>query len=892
MENENKYSLKKLTLIFTAIFAVCAVGIYFVYIVNDKTLLRFEFANKDSFSQRYMFIFEFKRFLSNLFADGTVNTWDWSIGLGTDGFAFNTANLLNPFSYLMAFSPAKYVDVVFTATVIMRLYLTGFCFMLFARKINLSNTGIIFGATLYTFSPWIIHASLVQATFLLAPIMLPLVLLGVEKVLRKESPALFILSVGYTIITTFFFAYIIGIITLIYFFIRRLTYDEGKTVKEFFVDTGKFIGFGIVGIMISAIGTWLTVVKYFASTSSTGKSVPLMMTQEQLLRMPMKLVDWITIFGSDSMIGLAPICLVLLPAIFMLALKRKANAIIALLMLIGAAIPYVNSAFNFFSYPSGRWMFAITFFIVLSAMECLDSGMLEKTHVKILTLAFMAGYTGYLLWLQKILTPNELKLVIVNFVVAAIVTIVVLIGKRESKELLLKKAVPAITVIGLVAAYNASWGLNNEGYEGPDGYLSRGQAQSLLAETPQRIGPKIKDSDFYRIDQVDEVTGIRMPHGKMNEAMYFGNRTNYVFYSSVNADWLRYNKLLGNNMGYYKRVAPNSNDNRFGLDFLSGTKYFIGSDAKHKDASNYAGYGFEYDKSIDGTEVLKSKYNMGLGCAYYYYMHESDWLTLSYPEREIAMLRAAILPDDRKPGGLKELKPEEVNSGVKKLKYSVKMDEKDNNVKYLSAKNDDNHAIIISIKGKDSQFPGTICASVDNGVVKKINIDERDTERALPDVEDFTMYLGTGEEAAKRIRVNLFAGKNHNPCEYDEIILYQVPVASYDKNAKELAAGRIKTTEFGNDTYKGTVDCKENSLLYLSIVDADGWDIYADGKKCKKIDKVNVAFTGVFLPKGTHRIEMVYHTKGFFVGLIITLAGLVIMIAILRIWKGRRGLSS
>ncbi|MBQ9179360.1 MAG: YfhO family protein, partial [Firmicutes bacterium] len=167
-----------------------------------------------------------------------------------------------------------------------------------------------------------------------------------------------------------------------------------------------------------------------------------------------------------------------------------------------------------------------------------------------------------------------------------------------------------------------------------------------------------------------------------------------------------------------------------------------------------------------------------------------------------------------------------------------------------------------------------------------------DTERALPDVEDFTMYLGTGEEAAKRIRVNLFAGKNHNPCEYDEIILYQIPVASYDKSARELAAGRIKTTEFDNDTYKGTVDCKENSLLYLSIVDADGWDIYADGKKCKKIDKVNVAFTGVFLPKGAHKIEMVYHTKGFFVGLIITLAGLVIMIAILRIWKGRRGRSS
>ena len=135
--------------------------------------------------------------------------------------------------------------------------------------------------------------------------------------------------------------------------------------------------------------------------------------------------------------------------------------------------------------------------------------------------------------------------------------------------------------------------------------------------------------------------------------------------------------------------------------------------------------------------------------------------------------------------------------------------------------------------------------------------------------------------------MNLYAEKNHSPCEYEEIVLYQIPVASYDNNAKELATGRIKTTELGNDIYKGTVDCKKDSLLYLSIVDADGWDIYADGEKCKKTDKVNIAFTGIFLPKGTHKIEMIYHTKGLGVGLIITLAGLVIMVVILKYKKGR-----
>ena len=86
MEKGLDYNLKKATLTYTAIFAIAAIGVYFLFIYNDKTLLRFAFENKDSFSQRYMFIFEFKRFLSTLFSGGTVNTWDWSIGLGAVEF--------------------------------------------------------------------------------------------------------------------------------------------------------------------------------------------------------------------------------------------------------------------------------------------------------------------------------------------------------------------------------------------------------------------------------------------------------------------------------------------------------------------------------------------------------------------------------------------------------------------------------------------------------------------------------------------------------------------------------------------------------------------------------------------------------------------------------------
>lgn len=877
MHNEKSYGLKKSTLIFTALFAVCTVGIYFAFIMNDKTLLRFDFVNKDSFSQRYMFIFEFKRFVANLFQGNQINTWDWSIGLGADGFAFNAPNLFNPFSWIMLLSPAKYMDIAFTATVIIRLYLTGFFFMLYARKIGLKDNYVIFGAILYTFAPWTVHASLVQATFLMATMMLPLVLLGVEKVLRRESPVLFILSVGYTIVVSFFFAYIIGIITVLYYFVRRIFIKTEGGGKEFFTDTIKFIGLGMVGIMISAFALIVTINKYFATTSGTGKEIPFFLTKLQLLRMPMKLTDWITVFGSDSMIGVVPICIVAIPGIVYLAYKKRASGIMTLLLLIGAAFPVVSSMFNFFSYPSGRWMFVLAFFFIIATMEFLQSEVFEKRLMKILITITVAVYMGYLMWLYKILSHEELRLVAVNAGLLVVLGAVVIAAGSGKKELMMGKVVPVITIVGLVAAFNVSWGINNEGYEGPKGYLARGQAQELLNETPQKVGPKIKDDGFYRIDQVDELTGIRAPHGKMNEAMYFGNRSNYAFHSSVNMGWLELNKHMGNNMGYYKRVAPNSNDNRFGLDLLEGTKYFLGNNENHDDSTNYAGYGFKKYKTIDGTEVLKNEYSIGLGCAYDKYMYESDWLKLSYADREIAMLKAVILPDGEETYGLQEMKGSEVKSGVKELDYRMTENKDQPTLKKITAKNDDEHAAILSIKGIDQNYPEMVKAIVNNGKIVKTNADDRGTERALADIKDFTMYLGTGEDATKNIELDYHGGEERDPCSYEKIVLYQVPVKTYADSARNLEKNKLKEIKFDNDTYKGEIDCKKDSILFFSITDSDGWDVLVDGEKAKKIEGANVAFVGVPLSKGHHRIDMEYHTKGLAIGIVLSVLGLVIM---------------
>ena len=208
---------------------------------------------------------------------------------------------------------------------------------------------------------------------------------------------------------------------------------------------------------------------------------------------------------------------------------------------------------------------------------------------------------------------------------------------------------------------------------------------------------------------------------------------------------------------------------------------------------------------------------------------------------------------------------------------------------HITAKNDDKHAMIMSIQGVGSQFSGKIYAKANNKVIKKCVVIPRNNERAFSDVKDLTMYLGTGESASKDITLKLYAGTHHYPCNYDRIVLYQVPLETYDKTAQVLQANRIRTKSFKNDIYKGNVKCKKDSVVYFSILDDGGWDVYADGRKCKKIKDINIAFTGISLNAGEHDIELRYHSRGALGGLFITLAGIAILLIIVK--KRRKALA-
>ena len=115
---------------------------------------------------------------------------------------------------------------------------------------------------------------------------------------------------------------------------------------------------------------------------------------------------------------------------------------------------------------------------------------------------------------------------------------------------------------------------------------------------------------------------------------------------------------------------------------------------------------------------------------------------------------------------------------------------------------------------------------------------------------------------------------------FDSIKIYAMPMDIYDENAKLLEDAKYNISEYGNDRITGTTNNEKDSILYFSILNNPGWKIYIDGKEVEKINNVNISFTGAKIPKGEHKVELVYSYPGLKMGLILTVLGVVCVIII------------
>ncbi len=210
-----------------------------------------------------------RSFIRKILFDHSISMqeWDFRVGEGADVLGtFHYYGIGDPICLLAVFIPTKYMHYGYAFLTILRAYISGLAFFGLCFGTGIRNrTGILSGAMTYVFCTWGIYNLLRHPFFLIPMMYLPLIILGVEKIIRRESARIFIISVVLACVSQFYFFYMIVVFTVIYVLVRLLVI-YGRDWLKIITEIGRIAVYSVLSACMSAV-VLLPVLYVFLSDS-------------------------------------------------------------------------------------------------------------------------------------------------------------------------------------------------------------------------------------------------------------------------------------------------------------------------------------------------------------------------------------------------------------------------------------------------------------------------------------------------------------------------------------------------------------------------------------------------------------------------------------------------
>ena len=222
---DRKKQIARFLAVYTALFILTFLLSYSPFLQEGKTLI---WSNNDGRTQHYPTLVYVGRYLRQivlnlLHGELAIPLFDLNLAMGSDVIAtLNYYGLGNPLYLLSAFVPTRYTEYLFNALIVLRIYLAGLSFSALCAYHGKPQSHALVGALMYSFSGYMIFSVLHHPYFAEPMIQLPLLLIGIDQVIRRKRPFVFILSVFYSALCGFYFLYMmtlmLGAYTLVRFF--------------------------------------------------------------------------------------------------------------------------------------------------------------------------------------------------------------------------------------------------------------------------------------------------------------------------------------------------------------------------------------------------------------------------------------------------------------------------------------------------------------------------------------------------------------------------------------------------------------------------------------------------------------------------------------------------
>jgi uncharacterized membrane protein YfhO len=833
----------------------------------------------DGLYQHYPILQYYGKLLRGILTGQGFPMIDYQLGLGFDTITtLHYYALGDPLALLTVFMTPENGATLYNILVLLRFYLAGISFILFCSYWGKRGVGVSLGALIYVFCGYANFAGPRHPYFLNPMIYLPLILLGLEKVLRKQKPYLLLIMVFISTISNFYFFYMLSIIAVIYV-IFRYFYTYYKHEKNVFLGllmTGlRTGGYYLLGIAMASI-VFIPMVYAFLQNGrlnskpelATGffhypKEYYISLVQAMFVE-GVRSGYWVLLtFSSVAVVSIA----------ILFCNKRYRQLQFAfVLCFAGLIIPSFGYMMNGFAYLANRWTFLISFLIALTFTMTFDKLFRLEWKEKLMLLGFLIIYG-----LATFYFPSEKTVKYEFFILLGVIVLTIFVQTSWFSHKPFLQIITVYMLVILTLVFNGYLLYSSKYSNYANQFIDQNKVETFSEKGALSFLPSKKDNSFYRIETYGE--------NVLNDSIRVGFQEVAAYYSVMNGNITAYFKNL-ELLNQRSAFRFDDLDNRTILDELEHVKYFVTTQ------KNTVPYGYQLikeDKKDDVNYYLfENQYFLPLGYMYDRYMLEKEYSKLSSLEKQSSMMDAVILNKEsvyaEKLNSNKEFGVEKIdakiisskNIVIKENKLRIKksgaklileFESKPNTETYvrfdnIRLKTNDDKTTTVKVKGK-------------NGVTKKVVI-RNEYNSFYFGQHNYLVNLGYCKEGETKVAITFQGPQTFY---YDNIEVYSLDMNYYKGQAEQLSYNTLNLVEVANNTIRGEIDLEKKGIMAFSIPYSTGWKAYVDGE-VTEILKVNIKNMAIPLAAGKHYITLKYETPYLKLGSLISAVAFLIFIGI------------
>lgn len=763
------------------------------------------FLRTDMYHQYAPFFSEFQYKLTH----GGSLLYSWDIGMGVNFSALYAYYLASPVNWLLILCPKKFIIEFMTILIVLKTGLSGLSFSWYLKKhFGVKNFGVGFFGIFYALSGYMAAYSW-NIMWLDCIMLFPLILLGLEQLVKEKRGTLYCITLGLSILSNYYISIMICIFMVIYV-IAQMILNPPKSFGEFM---GTGLRFAFYSLLAGGLAAVVLLPEIYALQVTASGDFDFPKTFSSYFSIFDMIARHIGNVGTEIGLDHWPniYCGVAVLMFFLLYLGSKKitfreKAVYCTMLILFYAsfsVNVLNFIWHGFHYPNSLPCRQSFIYIALMLFMCYHAYIhLENTPWKHICLAFWGAVTFVLLAEKLVNNPEQYHFSVFYVAILFIAMYGGLVyqyhkGKWSLDTILLT----ALALVAIEAAVNTA--VTSIPTTSRTSYVKDNQDVEELVWN-------IKAESFYRVEKTDRKT--------KNDGAWMNFPSVSLFSSTANASL----------SDFFRRMGCESSTNAYSItgstplvDSLLSVRYGIYGDQQPSDGLR------ELSARKGSMWLYENKFTLPVAFMLPRDV-EGNWILDSGNPAHVQNDLCDVLDTEH------VLLPNESVTEGKKLTFTAE----ETGDYYVYVTNKKVKEVTAVIGEQTESFD-----NVDRGYFMELGRINKDAQ----------VHLEAGDEGSPTLQAEVW---RFNP---------QALEAVYGKmNQNPLVLSRWTDTELS-----GSITADAAGVMYTSIPYDKGWSILVDGKPAAP-RKMFDTFLAVDISEGTHRISFSYEPEGLKYGAWIT----------------------